>query len=414
MKAIVPSLLLGIVTVAPTVVLADTFYLHQSASPVVVPGGSTTTFLDQIAPAGATVAAKSISVSKKAEVSFPSFIAPGFGAPGVVGLDFDVTVNLSANLSMIGCASVGATVDRVAADGSRTPLAAGKVFGVTVPQGSAGGTAGFASVVIPFSAFLLCGGPFGDAGIGTGESIALTISVTNACHANRTVSLAFDAVSAQSRGDFASLAPLGPGAFTSCFGKCWLGEEKCASLFTTALLKCHQNAEKKGIPLDPVCVQKAADKFTLPPKGCIDKAEEKLVCSSAPVATLLLALQDVSVDEVVQALDPDFPNPVLSKCSALKKGCASTYVKGILACNEKATKPGTSVDPECIGKVTDKFTQPEKGCMEKAEAKAQPCPTNGDAVPIKAQLDAFVNAVVCTLQGPAICPSSPSGAFVDR
>lgn len=62
--------------------------------------------------------------------------------------------------------------------------------------------------------------------------------------------------------------------------KCASGKEQCVSKKAAALLKCHTTAELKGT-LDPVCLQKAMDKFDgglVPTKGCFARLEVKLPC----------------------------------------------------------------------------------------------------------------------------------------
>ena len=57
---VLPALVLVIATTAQAV----TFYLHESGSPVSVPGGTTTFVLDENPPVAATPVAESVSVSK--------------------------------------------------------------------------------------------------------------------------------------------------------------------------------------------------------------------------------------------------------------------------------------------------------------------------------------------------------------
>ena len=63
-------------------------------------------------------------------------------------------------------------------------------------------------------------------------------------------------------------------------GKCTSAKIKCVSTKATALLGCHNKAETKNLAVDPECVDKADMKFTLPVKGCMEKAEAKPPCAT--------------------------------------------------------------------------------------------------------------------------------------
>jgi hypothetical protein len=74
--------------------------------------------------------------------------------------------------------------------------------------------------------------------------------------------------------------------------------------------------------------------------------------------------------------------------------CATTRATAFLECHEKAERKGVAVDRECTAKLMGNFsdTVTNKGCMEKAEAKP-PCATTGDAAPLAAKIDAFVDDI---------------------
>src|SRR5215510_13691620 len=139
----------------------------------------------------------------------------------------------------------------------------------------------------------------------------------------------------------------------------------------------------------------------------MQKAEKDLVkspCSTTGDAGSLEAKVDAFVLDVVQELDPGYPDPVTNKCSAGKKKCVANKVKAILGCYGKAASAGASTDPTppppgqsptsffaCIQKAQDKFdggTDPTKGCFAKLELKP-PCLTSGDTDALEAKVDAF-------------------------
>src|SRR5262249_38984452 len=106
--------------------------------------------------------------------------------------------------------------------------------------------------------------------------------------------------------------------------KCSAAQIKCANGKATGLLGCDNKAEGKGIAVDPACVTKAQQKFTLPAKGCMDKAEKDLVkgpCVNHGGAfiTTIENKVDAFETDVINELDPGFPT--LSKCSAGKIKC---------------------------------------------------------------------------------------------
>lgn len=81
------------------------------------------------------------------------------------------------------------------------------------------------------------------------------------------------------------------------------------------------------------------------------------------------------------------------KCDAAKLKCAEDRVAGLLACHAAAETKGVPVDPACLRKVSEKYSFPERGCVEKAEAKP-PCLTVGDGATVALAIDAFVDDVV--------------------
>src|SRR5262249_56249356 len=71
---------------------------------------------------------------------------------------------------------------------------------------------------------------------------------------------------------------LDPGYPTPVLNKCSAGKKKCVASKVKAMLGCYGKAAGKGLPLDPLCIQKAKDKFDGgidPTKGCFAKLEAK-------------------------------------------------------------------------------------------------------------------------------------------
>lgn len=178
-----------------------------------------------------------------------------------------------------------------------------------------------------------------------------------------------------------------------CVGK----KLTCVSALAVAHDRCYAAAAKAGKPLDPVCTQKARDKFA-GPKGCIAKAEKKPGCLTTGDAAALETAVEAFVDDLVAALDPDFPTGLKNKCTSGKHGCIATKVKALLQCHVKATKKGV-LDPACTAKAMAKFdggSKPEKACFTKLEKKPG-CVTTGDRDEFEILVDDFVRTVVCAL-----------------
>jgi hypothetical protein len=197
--------------------------------------------------------------------------------------------------------------------------------------------------------------------------------------------------------------------------KCTAAKIKCGNGKATGLLGCHNKAEGKGIAVDPACTTKVQTKFDGgidPTKGCMGKAEKDLVkspCSTTGDTASLEAKVDAFVLDVVTELDPGYPTPTLSKCSAGKKKCVANKVKGILGCYGKdATKPDPTALLACIQKAQGKYSggiDPTKGCFAKLEAKSpNDCLTTGDSAALEAKVDAFALDVKTEL-GPSINPT---------
>ena len=142
---------------------------------------------------------------------------------------------------MNNCAAVAATIERVDTGGGRSLLAHGAVA-TSLPQGGAGGTMGFAPVTVSFVPS--CAGPFEDVTIDTGESIAVTVSVSNNCNSNRTAFLAYDGTAAPSSATFEALPPPDPALLASCFRKCRLAVSKSLVKFVGAKAKCYDKCNQ--------------------------------------------------------------------------------------------------------------------------------------------------------------------------
>jgi hypothetical protein len=119
----------------------------------------------------------------------------------------------------------------------------------------------------------------------------------------------------------------------------------------------------------------------------------------------------------------------LNACSSAKQACVAKKTAALLKCHSKNSKPPAGLDPAkfatCKQKAKDKFdggANPAKGCFAKLEAKygVGGCLTSGDVAALEAQVDDYVDAVICALDPAAgTCPvvptpiptSTPTGCF---
>jgi hypothetical protein len=164
-------------------------------------------------------------------------------------------------------------------------------------------------------------------------------------------------------------------------GKCLAGKNKCVSKKAASLLKCHQNAETPGKPIDPNyggCITKAEAKFDgglNPAAGCFARLESAPGNDCQPPlgnTASMEAVVDDCVDQIVGEIDPA---PIdQSKCNVGKKKCAATYLKSVLKCHQKAEAAGEPFDPgygSCIPMATYKFNGGglSLGCFDTVESK---------------------------------------------
>ena len=282
--ALPTALMIALATTAGAQVA--TYYMHQSAGPVAVPGGTSAFTIDETAPTASTPVVEAVSVSKGFTQSFPTFVAPTFAAPATLGLDFDVIVHVSANLSMGGCAEVAAAIEHVDATGMHSVLTQGSALG-TIPQGENGGITGFATMAIPVSQG--CDGPLADATIDAGESIAVRVSVTNWCNANRTVTLAYDATSAPVSITFAPIVPPDPAFTRSCVARCETYTSRATAKFWdtkgTCVTKCQVAARKGLVPVTncfPPYAGTTSTCITDPRRGAEARTEVEIVRACTP------------------------------------------------------------------------------------------------------------------------------------
>jgi hypothetical protein len=190
-------------------------------------------------------------------------------------------------------------------------------------------------------------------------------------------------------------------------GKCSADKKKCTGRRVHRLLQCHAKAEVRGVPVDETCLLSTLEKH----RRCFFRRELKGSCLTWDDASDLEAADAAFVGELVEVLNDGATPPVQSACAAAKMRCASKKVRSLLECHQEGDLYG-GVVPACITKAEDAFIM----CVTAREAQyAGSCLTTGDAGDLESAIDEFVDDVVCRLNPASdTCPSSPSGAFLDR
>ena len=350
------------------------FFFRHSDTPITVPGGSTSFFLDGNVPTATTPSIDDHTVSVDAAASFPNFTSTAVGADTTLLPIASVLLNLSANQKMRGCADVSADLFRVDGGGSVTMIGNGTVIGAAVVQGKSGGTVGSSPVRVEFNV--------SDTSIPNGEGISITASLTNHCSVKRHVFLAYDADTAPTRV-----------RFQCCFtaqARCAAAKIKAASKKAKCLLGLKSKQAATGTPTDPDRIQKCQDVFS----QTFAKLDAKGDCITSGDAGTIEPVVDAFVADVDGALNSTGP-PTANKCQAGKISAAINKTTCLLALNAKVAAKGDSLDPLKVQKCVDKFV----ATFTKLESRGD-CLTTADTVSIEAKIDPFVDGVASVL----VCP----------
>jgi hypothetical protein len=188
-------------------------------------------------------------------------------------------------------------------------------------------------------------------------------------------------------------------AHTQTADPCERTKSKCVRTLVERLLRCHALAERRNRVVDTACFSRVTDAFSNPDEnGCWDRLETRGDCQPTGSAAAIAIKIDGFVLDVVTALDPSYPAPILNPCSASKKKCVSDKAVGLLACYAKA-----EVDAACLLKTKQRFDgslrlppAPAKGCFAKLETQGN-CLTVDDTAALETEIDTFVDDIVCTL-----------------
>jgi hypothetical protein len=182
-------------------------------------------------------------------------------------------------------------------------------------------------------------------------------------------------------------------------------------------LSAHSRAERYGVPVDGVALEKCNDKFDGGAKGftkgCIGKLEARenvlkpeTVCAVTGDLMALADKIDTFVDDIVREIDPMPTGP--SHCNAGKKTCVSKKVRCLLELHQRGARKGVALDSQAIQKCKNQFDGGAKGfakgCIGKLEVKvnaAKPktiCSVTGNAGTLDGKIESFVIDVVTEIR----------------
>jgi hypothetical protein len=193
-----------------------------------------------------------------------------------------------------------------------------------------------------------------------------------------------------------------PAAAADPAAVCSASKRKAAGKKASAKLKCVAKAVSKNLPVDPLCMTKAEDKFEL----AFTKAELKGGCLTVGDAGPIEASVDLCVDQIrVQLGIPGDPAS-RSICSSSKLKAAGKKFAGRMTCHAKAALKLRPADSLCLAKTETKFTT----AFGKAELKND-CYTLSDAAAVESIVDDCVDDLVAAMPAPTPTCDAEPGSF---
>jgi hypothetical protein len=354
----------------------QTFYLHHGAAPVAVPGGTTQSFLDALAPTNPTPLVDEHVVASGNSATFPTFTAPAFAADTTLLPIASVRLQLGTNAKIRGCADISTELFRVDGGGGLTSIGTHTATDSDVLQASAGGTVGTGAHRLEF--------PISGNSILTGQSIAVASSLTNGCGINRRIFFAYDGATAPARVRFQC-------CFTTA-ARCAEAKLKGVGSGAACLLGVAAHRASHGDALDPEKRAKCTFKLTT----IFEKADAKGGCVATGDGATHATATETFADDLTADLDPVGGE---SRCQSGKLKLAAKVAACLLKLQAKAAHKGEFLDPDptAVAKCRSAI---ELG-FPKLELKG-PCDTTDDAAATLATIDAFVTDEASVLA----CPCS--------
>lgn len=362
----------------PAAAQTQSFFLHHSDTPVPIPGGTTTSFLDALAPTATTPVAEEQIIASGNTASFSTFTTAAFASDTTVSPIASVRLHFAANAKMKACGAFTTQLFKVATGGGLTPIGTATVTGTNVAQGSSGGTVGAGSHLVEF--------PISDTSVLTGEGIALATSFTNGCNINRRVFFAYDGETAPSRVRFQCCVTVA--------AKCAETKLKAVGKLASCDLGAYAHAASHDGVLDPAQLAKCEAKMT----STFAKTDEKggcLIVGDGPVRANDSASFAAALGTALNPLAHE------SKCQTGKLKYAGKAAGCLLALEAKAAAVGQFLepDPTKAQKCRDSLTLG----FGKLESKSgNDCDTTGDAATVLGTIGTFEAQVTSALACP--CP----------
>jgi hypothetical protein len=364
---------------APAHAETQDFFFHHSASPVTIPGGTTSFFFDTAALLDVTPLIEERILDMNQTQALPTFTSAPFVSGRTLLPIASVRLGLAANPKIKHCARVTTQLFKIDGTSTLTPIGGASAIDADVSQAKAGGTLGFTPFRLEFQ--------LSDGTIPTGSGIVLNTAVENDCTTNRHFFFAYDSQSQPSRL-----------RFQCCFtpqAKCAAAKIKAVAKKASCLLALASTVAGKGVAADPAKVQKCKDALAT----TFNKLEEKGGCITTGDASTIEAAVDGFTAELDAELNAAGP-PSKNKCQAGKIKAAATKAACLLALKAKAAATGTILEPLApvkFAKCVDKYAS----AFAKLEDKGG-CVTSGDAAALEGEIDTFVDGTATALTCP--CP----------
>jgi hypothetical protein len=137
---------------------------------------------------------------------------------------------------------------------------------------------------------------------GPGNCCTATVVTASGCGTGGAVPATFIEARVQE-----TVAALCPGYPAPMLSKCAAAKVKCTGKYVAAVSTCHERAIRRGIDVDLACLQRASDRFTLPVRGCMERAESRPPCLTSGDAPAIKADALETVNGLIDATSSTRP-----------------------------------------------------------------------------------------------------------
>ncbi len=132
---------------------------------------------------------------------------------------------------------------------------------------------------------------------------------------------------------------------------CFAGQAKCVTNYVKGILGCESKAVKTGLAVDPLCLQKASDKFSLAVTGCMSKLDAAgKACTLTGVSGTAATTQATSqafIDDIRAEMMPNAVFAILTQTGVGTCGSVSSVSGALLNlnCGELSIGGGSGTVP---------------------------------------------------------------------